>query len=421
MLDIKYIRSHPEEVAEGARKKRIAVDIDELLKLDQHSRSLQTQWEQLQGERNRLSKQIGKSPTDQRDSLKQEVAGIKQKMETLDSDLKTSKESLHDAMMRVPNPPRHDVPEGKDDNDNLEIRKEGIPREFDFEIKDHVELGEMHGILDIDRGVKIAGSRSYVLRGDLALLEAAVMRYTVENLVQKGYTPMTIPVLVKEDCMVGTGYFPVGRDQAYCVEKDQMALVGTAEVSLTSYYGGEILAKDQLPFKSFAQSSCFRREAGTYGRDTHGLYRVHQFQKVEQVIVAPADPEFSEGLHDELVQNAEQLLQDFELPYRVVYVCSGDLGQGQLRKHDIETWMPSRKSYAETHSCSTFHDFQARRLNLRYRNDQGKVETCFTLNNTAIASPRILIPLLENHQQEDGRIYIPEALQKFMFGKTHIG
>jgi seryl-tRNA synthetase len=267
----------------------------------------------------------------------------------------------------------------------------------------------------------ISGSRSYVLKGAASILEQAVMRFTYDMLCRKGYTPMTIPVLVTEQAMIGTGYFPTGREQAYYVEKDQLVLVGTAEVSLTSYHSGEILKLEQLPIRFAAQSSCFRREAGTYGKDTAGLYRVHQFQKIEQVIVAPADPALSEKLHEELVNNAEEVLQALELPYRIVYVCTGDLGQGQVRKHDIETWMPSRHSYSETHSCSTFYDFQARRLKMRYKDADGSTQFCYTLNNTAVASPRILIPLLEVHQQKDGSIKIPECLHPYTNGLKVIG
>jgi seryl-tRNA synthetase len=421
MLDIKFIRENRDLVAEGARKKNLTVDIDRIITLDQQVRSHQVRWEELQAERNHLSKEIGKAPADQRDAMKARVAAIKTDMERIESEMEAPKSDLQTLLLLVPNPARADVPLGKDDSENVEVKRWGQPRTFDFKPKDHMELGKISQMLDFERGVKLAGSRSYVLRGDLALLEHAVLRFTVDFLAARGYEPMSIPVLVKEDCMYGTGYFPVGREQAYLVERDELVLVGTAEVSLTSFFSGEILKEQELPFRCFASSGSFRREAGTYGKDTAGLYRVHQFQKVEQVIIAPADQELSEKLHDELVANAEHILQAFELPYRIVYVCTGDLGQGQIRKHDIETWMPSRNNYAETHSCSTFHDFQARRLKLRYKNKNGETITCYTLNNTAIASPRILIPLLENHQEADGRIRIPKALQPYLQNRTHIG
>ncbi len=421
MLDIKYIRENSDLVKKGARDKRNNIDIDHLLKLDSEIRPLQTSWEELQATRNRLSKEIGKAQPDQRESMKAEVQDIKSRMETLERQLAEKKPEFESLLLLVPQPARADVPIGKDDTENLEIKKWGTPPTFDFKPLDHVTLGQKHGLVDFERGVRIAGSRSYVLTGLGARLEQAVLRYVYDKLATKGYQPMSVPVLVREDCMVGTGYFPTGREQAYYCEKDEMALVGTAEVPLTSFYAGEILSEGELPKKMMAWSGCFRREAGTYGKDTSGLYRVHQFQKIEQVIIAASDEAQSESYHTELLNNAEECLQDFGLPYRVVYVCTGDLGQGQVRKHDIETWMPSRNGYGETHSCSTFHEFQARRLKLRYKTKDGQVKVCHTLNNTAIASPRVLISLLEVHQQKDGRIAIPKCLQPYLGGLTHIG
>lgn len=421
MLDIKYIRDHVDLIKKGARDKRNPIDLDALLQLDSQVRPLQTQWEELQSTRNRLSREIGKASPEQRDAMKAEVQGIKAKMESIEAELTIKKTELEAMLLLVPQPARSDVPVGRDDSENVEIKKWGTLPTFDFKPLDHVTLGEKHGLFDFERGVRLAGSRSYVLTGLGAQLEQAVLRYVYDKLIKKGYQAMSVPVLVREDCMVGTGYFPTGREQAYYVEKDQVALVGTAEVPLTSFYAGEILAEEKLPIKMMAWSSCFRREAGTYGKDTSGLYRVHQFQKIEQVIIGPADETLSESFHHELLTNAEECLQDFGLPYRVVYVCTGDLGQGQVRKHDIEAWMPSRKNYGETHSCSTFHEFQARRLKLRYKGKDGQVKICHTLNNTAIASPRILISLLEVHQQSDGRIVIPKCLQPYMGGLTHIG
>ncbi len=420
MLDIKFIRDNPELIKKGAADKRINIDLDALLAADAAFKPLQQELETLQSQRNAMSKTIGALPPAEREQAKTKVAGIKAQMEAIEQKMEALKPELERLLLLVPQPARSDVPVGKDDSDNVEIKKSGTIPNFAFKVRDHAELGEKLGIIDVERGVKLAGSRSYILRGDGARLEQAVLRYTYDKLCAKGYVPMTIPVLVKEDAMVGTGYFPTGRDQAYLVERDEMTLVGTAEVSLTSYYGNEILNVQELPVRMMAWSSCFRREAGTYGKDTRGLYRVHQFQKIEQVIVAPADTKLSEQLHDELLHNAEEILQDFGLPYRVVYVCTGDLGQGQVRKHDIETWMPSRNAYSETHSCSTFHDFQARRLKMRYKDAQGKTQVCYTLNNTAIATPRVLIPLMECYQQADGSIRIPEKLRPYMGGQEII-
>ena len=421
MLDIKFIRDNADLIKKGARDKRNNIDIDLLLKLDGEIRPLQTNWEELQANRNRLSKEIGKASPDQREAMKAEVQEIKARMEKIEAELAAKKPEFESMLLLVPQPARSDVPIGKDDTENLEIKKWGNPPNFDFKPLDHITLGQKHGLVDFERGVRIAGSRSYVLTGLGARLEQSVLRYVYDKLAAKGYQPMSVPVLVREDCMTGTGYFPTGREQAYYCEKDEMALVGTAEVPLTSFYAGEILGENELPKKMMAWSGCFRREAGTYGKDTSGLYRVHQFQKIEQVIIGAADEKMSEIYHSELLSNAEECLQDFGLPYRVVYVCTGDLGQGQVRKHDIETWMPSRNGYGETHSCSTFHEFQARRLKLRYKGKDGQVKVCHTLNNTAIASPRVLISLLEVHQQKDGRIAIPKCLQPYLGGLTHIG
>jgi seryl-tRNA synthetase len=421
MIDIKYIRDNADLIKKGARDKRNNIDLDLLLKLDAEIRPLQTTWEELQATRNRLSKEIGKASPDQREAMKAEVQDVKAKMEKIEAELAAKKPEFEAMLLLVPQPARSDVPIGKDDTENLEIKKWGTPPAFDFKPLDHITLGQKHGLVDFERGVRIAGSRSYVLTGLGARLEQAVLRYVYDKLATKGYQPMSVPVLVREDCMTGTGYFPTGREQAYYCEKDEMALVGTAEVPLTSFYAGEILPETDLPKKMMAWSGCFRREAGTYGKDTSGLYRVHQFQKIEQVIIGIADEKQSESYHAELLANAEECLQDFGLPYRVVYVCTGDLGQGQVRKHDIETWMPSRNGYGETHSCSTFHEFQARRLKLRYKGKDGQVRVCHTLNNTAIASPRVLISLLEVHQQKDGRITIPKCLQPYLGGLTHIG
>lgn len=420
MLDMKFIRDNVDAVKKGARDKRNSIDIDLLLKLDAEIRPRKTELESLQAERNRLSKEIGKAAADQRDAMKAQVAEIKSKMESIETGIADSERQLNELLMLVPQPARADVPIGKDDTENLEVKKWGTLPTFDFKPIDHITLGTKLGLVDFERGVRIAGSRSYVLTGVGARLEQAVLRYVYDKLISKGYSPMSVPVLVREDCMTGTGYFPTGREQAYYVEKDELALVGTAEVPLTSFYAGEILPEEKLPIKMMAWSGCFRREAGTYGKDTSGLYRVHQFQKIEQVIIGTADVAQSETYHNELLANAEECLQDFGLPYRVVYVCTGDLGQGQVRKHDIETWMPSRGGYGETHSCSTFHEFQARRLKLRYKGKDAQTRICHTLNNTAIASPRVLISLLEVHQRKDGSVTIPKCLVPYMGGMTEI-
>jgi seryl-tRNA synthetase len=299
---------------------------------------------------------------------------------------------------------------GLDDKENVEVRRWGTPRTFDFETRDHVALGIDLDLVDFERAAKLAGSRTYFLKGAGVLLELAVLRLALDHIMAKGFTPMLVPLLVRPLAMIGTAYFPGGEEQAYQVERDGVTLIGTSEVPVTAYHAHEILEEAQLPLLNAGLSACFRREAGTYGKDTRGLYRIHQFQKVEQVVVCRNDPEESLRWHHQIVQNAEDILQKLELPYRVVNVCGGDLGRPQIQKFDIETWMPSRGGYGETHSASRFHDFQARRLDLRYRDAAGKVQFCHTLNNTVIASPRILIPILENYQQADGSVVVPAAL-----------
>jgi seryl-tRNA synthetase len=316
----------------------------------------------------------------------------------------------------VPNVPAAEVPEGRDDTENVELRRVGAVPGRGFPLLDHVELGRRLGILDIERGVRLSGARFYFLRGAGALLHRAVLAFALDHMVKKGFEPMEVPVLVRDPAMVGTAYFPGGEEQAYRLERDELNLVGTAEVPLTSFRAGEILQLSELPLRLVAQSHCFRREAGAAGKDTKGLYRIHQFQKVEQVVILPADEQASREWHEAIVRNAEEVLAALELPYRVVNVCGGDLGQPQVQKFDIETWMPSRGAYGETHSASRFHDFQARRLDLRYRDAGGELRFCHTLNNTVIASPRILIPILELYQQQDGSVLVPRALRPWMGG-----
>ena len=421
MLDIKYIRENKELVSKGAQDKHIKFDVEKLLELDAKLKPIKADQETLQAERNKISKDIPKADGNDRPAMIEKVSSIKEKLESLNDEVRDIQKQIKEFMLLVPQPAASDVPIGKDDSDNLEVKTFGNQTQFDFKPKSHIELGQSLGLIDFERGTKISGSRSYVLTGDGARLEQAVLRFTYDTLVDRGYTPMGVPVLVTEACMEGTGYFPTGRDQAYYIEEDQLALIGTGEVPLAAYHSGEMLSEDQLPIKLMAQSGCFRREAGSYGKDTKGLYRVHQFNKIEQVIISKNCVEESKRLHEELLGNAEIILQQLELPYRVVYVCTGDLGQGQLRKHDIETWMPSRDAYGETHSCSTFHEFQARRLSIKYKDGDKKKHFCHTLNNTAIASPRILIPLLEVHQTADGKINIPQALRPYLNGLDQIG
>ena len=414
MVDLKFIRENSDLVKVGAQRKRIEADVDGLLALDARVREVRTRLDSLRAERNRGSEQVPKLQGEEKQKVIAQMKAVSGEIKALEPEHSDLESRIAELLLTIPNPPGEDVPLGQTDADNVEIRRWGTPPTFEFTPKDHVELGESLDLIDIPRGVKLAGSRSYILKNDGALLHWAVLRLAMDRMVTRGFTPMVVPVLVNEAPMVGTGYFPTGRDQAYHVEKDEAFLVGTAEVSLTSYHGDEVRAEADLPKKLVGLSDCFRREAGTYGKDTRGLYRIHQFEKVEQVVVCANDEAESRRWHDAILQNAEEVVQALSIPYRVVIVCTGDLGQGQVRKHDIESWMPSRNGYGETHSCLTFHEFQARRLNLRYRDEEGRMRFVHTLNNTVIASPRILIPILENNQQQDGSVVVPEVLRPYV-------
>lgn len=420
MLDIRFIREHPGLVQAGARKKRIDIDIRQLLEVDEQRRQLIARVESLKALRNKASKDI---PTLQGEARQAAIAQMKQVAEEskgLESALRQAESAFEALMLRVPNVPAADVPEGVTDADNVVLRTWGDIPQFAFTPHDHVELGEVLDLIDIPRGVKIAGARSYFLKNAGVLLEQAVLQFALHHMVRKGFTPLVVPHLVKDEAMVGTAYFPAGQEQAYRIPEDQVNLIGTAEVPMTAYHADEVLREDELPKYYVGLSSCYRREAGTYGKDTRGLFRIHQFQKVEQVVICVNDAEVSGQEHEHILHNAEEVLQALQLPYRVVLVCGGDLGVPQVKKYDIETWMPSRHAYGETHSASKFHDFQARRLKLRYRDKGGALRFAHTLNNTVIASPRILIPLLELHQRADGSVAIPEALQPYMGGRREI-
>jgi len=416
LLDIKFIVNNPDLVKKAVRDKNMDVDIDRLLAVYDEVRALTAETDSLRSERNSLSKEIPKLQGAEKERGIARVRELKDLIGTLEGRLARCREEYENLMLQVPSVPLPEVPVGQGEEDNVEIRRVGEIPQFDFEFKDHLELAEALDIVDIPRAVKIAGSRSYMLKNEGALLELAVTRFVLDRLMAKGYTLLTVPVLVRERAMIGTGYFPFGREQAYAVPEDDLFLAGTSEVPMVAFHQDEILSYRDLPLRYTALSTCFRREAGTYGKDTRGLYRVHQFQKVEQVIFCPADDALAEQLHMELLANAEEILQALELPYRVALACTAEIGAGQVRKHEVETWMPSRNAYSETHSCSTLNDYQSRRLNIKYRDSDGKSKYCYTLNNTGIASPRILIPLLENHQNADGSVTIPKALRPYMNG-----
>ncbi len=422
MIDIKQIRENPQKFKDAAKAKGFDVDIDHLLYINAELQENKKKLQYIATEKNRLGKSIPNLTGDERNSAIGKLSIHKKNEAKLQEQIKEFQPQFDELMLLVPQPADDNVPFGEDDTQNVEIRREGKVRQFDFEPKDHVQLGLDLGIIDIERGVKLAGTRNYFLKGDGALLHWAVLRFAMDYIVEKGFVPMSVPVLMKDETMTGTGFFPGSEDQTYRMEKDQLNLSGTAEVPLTAYHSGEILRAEELPLKYVGLSSCFRREAGAAGKDTYGLYRIHQFDKVEQVVICENSIEQSNKFHEEILANAEAVMQALELPYRVANVCTGDLGRGQAKKFDIEAWMPSRNNYCETHSASKLYDFQARRMNLRYKksksqiaNRKSKINFCHTLNNTVIASPRILIPILELYQNSDGSITIPKVLRPYIY------
>ena len=417
MLDIKYIRDHTEAVKKAAQDKGFElVDIDRLLELDERRRDLLYESEQKRARRNEVSSAIPKASAEERPALIDEGRQLKERVAELEGELAEVSAEYERMLLMVPNVPLPEVPVGEGEEDNEELRLVGQPPEFDFEPRDHEELGELLGILDKPRGIKVAGSRAYLLRGAGALLEQAVIRLALDILTGRDYELITGPVMVNEEALVGTGFFPYGKEDTYHLERDDKYLVGTSEVMLVSLNRDEILDPERLPRRYMGLSPCFRREAGSAGKDTRGIYRVHQFTKVEQVIICRDDAELSRALHEELLSNSEELLGRLGIPYRVALACTGEIGLGQVLKHEIESWMPSRQAYSETHSCSSLYDYQARRSMIRYRHEDGNTRYCYTLNNTMVASPRILIPILENFQRADGSVVIPEALRPYMYG-----
>jgi len=421
MIDIKQIRENPQRFAAASKAKKFNVDIDRLLEVDAKLRHNKIMLQNIATDKNRVGKSMSTLSGDKKDSALLMLSELKSEETVLQKKVKDLQPQLDELMQQVAQPADDDVPLGEDDTENVEIRKEGRVRQFDFEPKDHLQLGLALGIIDIERGVKLAGARNYFLKGDGALLHWAVLRFAMDLVIGRGYVPLSVPLLMKDEAMRGTGYYPGAEDQTYRMEKDQLNLVGTAEVPLTAYRMGELLSGEELPLKYTALSSCFRREAGAAGKDTYGLYRIHQFDKVEQVVICENSAEASAKFHEEILSNAEAVMQALELPYRVANVCTGDLGRGQAKKFDIEAWMPSRDNYCETHSASKFYEFQARRMNLRYKEPGTKKNVfCHTLNNTVIASPRILIPILELYQNADGSVTVPSALRPYMNGKEKI-
>ena len=411
MIDLKKVREDIAGYKLICQKKGKCFDIDAILVLDDKRKALQLEIDQTKAQQKQLAAQ---KDYEGAKNLKIQIQELETQHTQVDTELKSW-------LLKMPNTALHpEVPEGKDDSENVVVQNFWTIPQFDFQPLDHIELMKKHDMIDIERGVKLGGARSYFLKGDGMLLEQAVLQYTLKKIVERGFTPMQVPNIVNPECLQGTGYFPGGEEDAYRMERDDQRLIGTSEIPVTAYHMNEILNEDDLPKKYCGYSACYRREAGTYGKDTAGLYRVHQFQKVEQVVVLPADEKMSEQYYRQILQNSMDILADLELPHRLLQLCSGDLAIGKYNSHDLECRMPSRNAYGETHSVTAFLDFQARRLNLKYRDKDGKIQYCYTMNNTAIATPRVLIAIIENNQTADGKIRIPKVLQAYM-GKEVIG
>ncbi len=419
MLDIKFIRENKDIVIAGARKKHVDVDIEALLAADDARKRLVAETEEMKAKQNVVSKEIATLADSERGAKIAEMQKLKEAIQAKEEELKETMKTWQSLMLQVPNVPDMSVPEGDDDADNMEVRTWGEKPAFTFTPKSHIDLMLAHDMVDLERGSKVSGFRGYFLKGDGAKLSMAIWQLAQEHFGAKGFTPMVVPSLVRREAFMGTGYLPQGEEDLYKTQDGEF-LSGTGEVATMGYHMDETLSREELPKKYLSFSPCFRREAGSHGKDTKGLIRVHEFFKWEQVVLCEASHEESVRHHEALTANAEEFIQKLGLPYHVVANCGGDLGLGQVKKYDIEVWVPTEDTYRETHSSSYFHDFQTRRLNIRYRDEGGTLRFVHSLNNTAVATPRVLVALIENYQQEDGSIIVPEALRPYM-GKDVIG
>ncbi len=413
MLDKRFIRDHPDEVRAAVRVKGINLDVDELLKLDQASRELQHQLDDTQA----LRRSSAGGPVAADEERRVYLRNLNDTVKRLREQLAETNEKLNALMLLTPTIPWPGAPVGPDESANVTIRSSGQPREFGFRPLDHVDLLERRGWADFARARKVSGERAYALTGDMVLFERAVHSYALDLLRGKDFTLVSVPSLVREEALIGTGQFPAHREETYAIPADDLYLAGTAEVALVRFHADEIIDHKQLPIRYAGISPCFRREAGSAGRDVRGLLRVHQFEKVEQFVICAAQLAESDGWHEELLGTAEQLLQGLGLAYEVVECSTGDMGAGKYRMNDINTWMPSLGAYRETHSCSSLLDWQARRANVRYRDTDGTVRFAYTLNNTAVATPRILAALVENFQTEQAQVVVPEVLRPYLGGR----
>lgn len=416
MLDIKFIRENSELIKMAAAKKHLSFDVDKLVSVDQKRLELLKASEELRAKQNSVG---NFSDGVNKEQIIDEMKKVKEELKGKESELDEVMKEWRSLMLAVPNIPDMSVPEGGSDADNQEVKVWGEIPNFSFTPLDHIALMEGNDMVDFERGTKTSGFRGYFLKNDGAMLEMAVWQYVMQRWQGKGFTPMLVPSLVKRETLLGSGYLPQGEDDLYKDGNDYLA--GTGEVATMFYHSDEVLSQSDLPKKYIVWSPCFRKEAGSHGKDVKGLVRVHEFYKCEQVILCEASHEKSVNYHEEIRGHAESMMEELGLPYHTVINCGGDLGLGQVKKYDIEAWMPSQQKYRETHSASYFHDFQTRRLNIRYKDSEGKMMYAHSLNNTAAATPRIITAIIENNQQADGTIKIPEVLIPFMGGKTSIG
>ena len=412
MLDIKSVRDDPERFRQALARRELAGAVDELLAADERRRALTVQVDELRAQQNKASKAIGRADGDEKQRLIDEVARVSAELKAIEPQLAEAEQTLAAVLAATPNLPHESSPDGFTDDDAVEVRRHLEPTEFDFEPKDHAELGAALGVLDTERGARTSGSRFVYLLGDLVFVQFALMRHAMDILVAKGFLPAIPPVLVREEAMYGTGFLPADAAQLYTTTEDELYLVGTAEVPLAAFRMGEILDEADLPLRYAGYSTCFRREAGTYGKDMGGMFRVHQFDKVEMFVFTT--PETSWDEHEHLVAIEEEIVGNLEVPYRVVNVAAGDLGGSAAKKYDIEVWLPGQGRYRELTSCSNTTDYQARRLQTRVRRTDGSIEVLHTLNGTATAIGRTLIALMENHQQADGSVVMPEKLHPYL-------
>jgi len=432
MLDIKFIRQNPDVVKDACKKKNIACDIDKLLDVDEKRIKAKQEVEAVAAEKNKASKAIPQAKDQiERDAIINAMKALDANTGNLEKKARDLEAEYGEMMLAVPNIPSDDSPVAPDESGNVVAETWGQPRKFDFEIKDHIQLGKDLDLIDTEAGVKVSGFRGYYLKNEAVFLHFAIFMHALNKMRENGFTMFVPPTVLREFALIGSGHFPAAKDEVYQIANpgkiesgeavsEGLYLGGTAEPALLAYHAGKILNEKDLPIKMCGISQCYRSEIGSYGKDAKGLYRVHEFMKVEQVVICKNDLAESSEWLETMRKISQEILKDLDLPHRVLSICTGDMGAGKHKMYDIETWMPSRNAYGETHSDSNLTDWQARRLNTRYRDSEGNIQFPHMLNNTVVASPRILIAILENYQEADGSVAIPNVLRPYLGGMTKI-